>query len=74
MGVRAREKKLAKIQQSLDEKRLVETRRKERLAPVYATTRKLLITLTITIALLYVGVLINRHLPGITNLLIRKGL
>ncbi|HSX42210.1 MAG TPA: hypothetical protein VLE93_02570 [Candidatus Saccharimonadales bacterium] len=74
MGKRAREKKLAKVEQFVEEKQLIETRRRERLAPVYVMTRKLAVTLLVTIVLLYVGVLINHHLPGITERLLKRGL
>lgn len=74
MGMRAREKKLAKIEQTLAEKQIIETRRRERMAPIYAMTRKFLVTLTVTVVLLYVGVIINHHLPSITERLLKRGL
>ncbi len=74
MGMRAREKKMAKIEQTLAEKQIIETRRRERMAPVYAMTRKFIITLTVTVALLYVGVIINQHLPIIAEKLLKRGL
>jgi hypothetical protein len=74
MGKNSRERKLAKVEQTLEEKQLVEARRRERLAPTYAMTRKLLITLTVTVVLLYVGVIINHHLPSITEKLLKRGL
>ncbi len=74
MGKRAREKKLAKIEQTVEEKRLIEERRSERLRPAYALTKKLVITLSITIVLLYVGVLVDHHLPQIASRILGRGL
>lgn len=74
MGMRARQKKWVKTEEMLQERQLVEVRRRERLAPTYAMTRKLLLTLTVTVVLLYVGVIIDHHLPGITERLLKRGL
>ena len=74
MGKRSREKKMAKIEQAVDERKQIDERRQERLAPTYSLTKRLLLTLTIMIILLYVGVVIDRHLPDIISRLLTKGL
>lgn len=70
MGKNSQERRMAKMEQSQAEKQQIEERRQERLRPVYKATRQLVLTLIVTIALLYIGVLINHHLPSITSRLI----
>ncbi|MEX0594498.1 MAG: hypothetical protein WD157_00125 [Patescibacteria group bacterium] len=73
MGKNAREKKLEKIEQEMAEKRVVELRRAERIAPIIITIKRLSAAVLATIFILYLGVMINSHLPEIVNRLTEKG-
>jgi hypothetical protein len=71
MGKKSRERKELKIQQTEQERILIEERRRARLAPAYALTKRLIITVLITVLLLYLGIFVSNHLPGITTQILR---
>ena len=70
MSRRQKVKKLARLEELEVQKAEIIRRREERMAPVYRFTRKFVVTLAATVFLLYVGLLINGHLHGITRRLI----
>ena len=65
MGKRQKLKKLARVELELAEKQAIEARRAERLAPVYAMSRRVALAVVATTVLLYVGVMVNSKLPSI---------
>lgn len=73
MGKKTRERKTAKLEQIQREKKLIEVRKAEKLRPIYRTVRKIVMTLTATALLLYLGVFINAHLQGVINRILGRG-
>jgi len=74
MGKRQKEKKLARLESVAAERQAVSQRRQERLAPVIRLARNFFITFAATIALLYLGFFVNKHLAGIiSRILLRSG-
>ena len=65
MGKKQREKKEARVEQLMQEKQEIEERRQERVAPAYATARRLTVAILVTLFILYIGVWVNGHLPNI---------
>ena len=65
-------KKLAKLAQEQALKQSIVERRKVRLAPTLILMRKLVITLAITVLLLYLGRFVNIHLAGIIRRILEK--
>lgn len=64
MGQKQRIKKMTRLQEIEAEKLEVIRRRQDRMAPFYRLMRKFVITLTLTIFLIYLGYIINNHLKG----------
>jgi hypothetical protein len=73
MGKKTKERKLAKLELLMQEKQAIEARRAEKLQPVYRTTKKFVMAVIGTAVLLYLGVLVSAHLPGVLRRLSGEG-
>lgn len=73
MGKKTRERKAVKLEQLRQEKKMIEVRKAEKLRPVYKMARKVVMTVTATALLLYLGVFINAHLQGVINRILGRG-
>ncbi len=73
MGKRAREKKLQKIEVFSKEKKEIEERKRSRLAPTIKIVKKLAITCLLTAFLIWIGLVVNGHLPTIVSKVGGKG-
>lgn len=62
MGKRARLKKQAKIERILEQRHQVEVRKIAARSPVLRITRLVIIALIVTVALLYVGRMVNQRI------------
>jgi len=62
MGKKARLKKEVRVQQTLQEKALILQRQKEARAPQVVMLRRLIVAIVVTIALFYIGQVINHRL------------
>ena len=73
MSRKQREKEAIKIEQELIEKKAVEQRRQERIAPMYKTAKLATFIVIATIFILYFGVIVNNRLPDILIKLAENG-
>jgi len=73
MGMKARAKKQAKIEQMAAEKAEIAKRKEEKTAPIVKEAKRVAITILATAFILYLGVLINSRLPDILAKLTEKG-
>lgn len=64
MGLKQRQKKLARLEEIEAQKLAIIERRQNRMAPFYRFVRKFVITATLTGVILYMGYIINNHLKG----------
>lgn len=74
MGMKAREKKMAKIRQIAAEKAQIAKRKEEKTAPIVKEVKRVVITVLATAFILYLGVLINSRLPVILAKLAENGI
>ena len=65
MSRKQREERAIKTEQEIIEKKAVEMRRRERVAPMFKTAKKITIVVTATVFILYLGVTVNDRLPEI---------
>ena len=65
MSRKQREKRAIKTEQEIIDKKAIEIRRQERVAPIFKTVKKLIALVTATIFILYLGVTVNDRLPEI---------
>ena len=73
MSKKQREKETIKIEQELIEKKAIELRRQERVAPMYKTAKLATIVVVTTFFILYFGVMVNNRLPDILIKLAENG-
>lgn len=73
MGRRAREKKLAKVEQESLDKAMAMARKKQQLSSFYAYFRRLTLTLALTIFLLWLGVFVEDRIGSIVSNLVGRG-
>lgn len=64
MGKNQRLRKEIKLNEELTEKVEIQSRRQDRVGPVYRMARRLSVAVLVTIFLLYGGIQVNRHLDG----------
>lgn len=72
MGKRTRDKKAVKLAHEQELKVAAIQRKKDRLAPSISLARKLLITLVLTVLILYFGRFVNIHIRGIIHRILER--
>ena len=65
MSRKQREERAIKTEQEIIEKKAIEIRRRERVAPMFKTAKKITSVVTATVFILYLGVTVNDRLPEI---------